>query len=103
MTVSMLQLATDVVGGTGTIFALAAMTAIAGLFVAYQAYRGYRRNGSRPMLFLAVGVLLLTTVPVVLNYLLSAVIGSTDAEALLAITGAHLAGVVSILYALTRA
>jgi hypothetical protein len=26
-----------------------------GLFIAYQAYRGYVRNGSEPMLYLAVG------------------------------------------------
>jgi len=26
-----------------------------GLFIAYLAYRGYRRNDSRPMLFLALG------------------------------------------------
>lgn len=40
----------------------ATITAIVGAFVAYQGYRGYRRNDSRPMLFLAIGIALLTTV-----------------------------------------
>jgi hypothetical protein len=35
------------------------------LIIVYQAVRGYRRNGSRPMLFLAVGIVLLTIVPTV--------------------------------------
>ena len=85
------------------VFAFAAVTAVAGAFVAFLAYRGYRRNDSRPMLYLAVGIALLTTVPVGLNAALSALTGATDAEILLAITVAHLAGVASILYALTRA
>ncbi|MFC4548920.1 DUF7521 family protein [Halorussus sp. GCM10023401] len=87
----------------GLVFAFAAVTAVAGAFVAFLAYRGYRRNDSRPMLYLAVGIALLTTVPVGLNHALSALTGATDAAILLAITVAHLAGVASILYALTRA
>jgi hypothetical protein len=35
------------------------------LVIVYQAVRGYRRNDSRPMLFLALGVTLLTIVPTV--------------------------------------
>ncbi len=45
---------------------LLAVTVIAmalGLFIAFQAYRGYRRNASRRMLLLAVGLTLLTVVP----------------------------------------
>ncbi|WP_227354323.1 DUF7521 family protein [Haladaptatus salinisoli] len=87
----------------GLIFAFAAVTAIAGAFVAYQAYRGYRRNESRPMLYLAVGIALLTVVPVGVDYALVALTGATDAEILLPVTVAHLAGVAAILYALTRA
>ena len=37
------------------------------LVVVYQAVRGYRRHGSRPMLFLAFGVVLLTVVPIVVT------------------------------------
>ena len=98
-----LQPSPGAIGDAGVIAVLAAATAVAGLFVAYQAYRGYRRNESRPMLYLAAGVLLLTTVPVAANALLSTATGATDAAVLLAITASHLAGVVSIFYALTRA
>ena len=40
--------------------------ALLGLFVAYQAYRGYRRNDSRPMLFIAVGFAVIMGVPALL-------------------------------------
>ncbi|MCO8243076.1 hypothetical protein [Haladaptatus sp. AB643] len=84
-------------------FVFAGITGVAGLFVASLAYRGYRRNGSRPMLYLALGIVLLTAVPAVVNFLLTVVTGATDAEILLSIIVANLGGVVSILYALTRA
>ena len=80
-----------------------AVTAVAGLFVALLAFDGYRRNDSRPMLYLAVGIALLTTVSVGIDFGLTLLTGATDAEILLAITVAHLAGVTAILYALTRA
>ena len=35
------------------------------LVIVSQAIRGYRRNGSRPMLFLALGIVMLTVVPTV--------------------------------------
>jgi glycerol uptake facilitator-like aquaporin len=35
------------------------------LAIVFQAYRGYRRNESRPMLWLAIGLILLTVVPFV--------------------------------------
>ncbi len=79
------------------------LTGIVGLFVASVAYRGYRRNESRPMLYLALGIVLLTAVPAAVNVLLTASTGATDAEILLSLTVSHLCGVVSILYALTRA
>lgn len=90
-------------GNLGLIALFAAMTALAGFFVAALAYRGYQRNASRPMLFLAIGILLLTTIPVIVDYTLQGVTTATEAEILLAITISHLAGVVAILYALTRA
>lgn len=86
----------------GWILLFAATTAFAGVLVAALAYRGYRRNGSRPMLYLAFGVAFLTTVPVGANYLLAAT-AATDAQILLAVTLSHLAGVAAVLYALTRA
>ena len=38
-----------------------------GLFIAFQAFRGYRRNQSRRMLFLALGIALITVVPFALS------------------------------------
>lgn len=42
--------------------AVAAVGVVVSLLVVYQAYRGYRRNGSRAMRALAVGIALLGTV-----------------------------------------
>jgi hypothetical protein len=89
--------------GLGLIPLFAAATALAGLFVAALAYRGYQRNASRPMLFLAISILFLTTIPVAIDYILQGVTTATEAEILFAITISHLSGVVAILYALTRA
>lgn len=80
-----------------------AVIAVIGGFVAYQSYRGYRRNDSRPMLFLAVGILLLTAGPAAATIGLSLLTSATDAEILLVISLSHFAGVLSVLYALTRA
>jgi hypothetical protein len=87
----------------GPVFGFATLTAAVGLFVAYQAYRGYRRNESRPMLYLALGIVLLTAAPVGVDYALMTLTTAADAEILVVITVPHLAGVLTILYALTRA
>jgi hypothetical protein len=42
------------------------VAAVIGLGIAYQAYRGYRRNSSRPMLFLAIGFVLTLGLPFLL-------------------------------------
>jgi hypothetical protein len=42
------------------------LTAIIGLLIAYTAYKGYRRNDSRPMFFIALGFALAIGFPVVL-------------------------------------
>lgn len=100
---ALLQLSEALANAVMLTFIFAAATAVAGTFVAYQAYRGYRRNESRPMLYLAVAIVLLTAVPIGVNYSLSTLTTASDAEILLVVTAAHLAGVVAILYALTRA
>lgn len=46
--------------------AINVVTALVGLAIAYQAYRGYRRNDSRPMLFLAIGFALSVGLPFVM-------------------------------------
>lgn len=73
------------------------------LVVVYQAYRGYRRNESRPMLFLALGVVLLTIVPVIVSlvaarYVSATVFGSTVAPLIQSIRVVGLASIVYSLY-----
>lgn len=41
------------------IFAVSFASTVVGLYIAYQAYRGYRRHESRPMQFLSIGLILL--------------------------------------------
>lgn len=45
------------------LFVVVLATIAMGSFVVYQAYQGYRRNDQRQMLFLAVGIGLITVVP----------------------------------------
>lgn len=71
--------------------------AIGGLVV-YQALRGYRRNDSRPMLFLGLGLLLLGPVHFVL---LLASLGPASLGATQQLL--DVAGLVLIFYSLTRA
>jgi len=79
------------------------LTATVGLFVAYQAYRGYRRNDSAPMLFLGLGIFLVTVVPFLVTTVLAGVPGVSDAAVLLSWTVFEIVGLGSILYALTGA
>jgi len=44
-----------------------------GCLIAFQAYRGYRRHGLRPMFYLAIGFVFLTVVPFLLSILFTTV------------------------------
>lgn len=74
-----------------------------GLFIVYTAYRGYRRNDSRPMLFIALGFLLVLGVPTAL-YLLTLVGPDGSLWFVVAVTTsmqlAEMLGFGAILYAL---
>jgi hypothetical protein len=78
------------------------LIALTGLFIAYQAYRGYRRNDSRPMFFIAVGFILVVGLPFVL--VVPTALFGDDPTALVVLTVfrdvATLAGTLAILYAL---
>lgn len=52
---------------------LTLVATVMGLYIVFQAYRGYRRNNSRRMLFLAIGLALLTVVPFVLSIVVAGV------------------------------
>ena len=86
---------------TTTVFA-GAISAALGAVVAWTAYRGYVRNDSHPMLFLAVGVAFLTTIPFVLSYTLDLAFAATDAQVLLSITACHIVGLLAIVRSFSR-
>lgn len=79
-------------------FASRSLTAVVGLFVAALAYRGYRRNDATRMLFLAVGIALLTAGVLVVAVPLDR-LGATDGEVLLSRGVVTVVGLCSVLYA----
>ena len=93
----------QVAGGVELPTVVRAVTALVGFFVAYQAYRGYRRNDSRPMLYLGVGIAFVTTVSFVVSTLVVRPLGASDALAFLSWTFANVVGLAAILYAFTGA
>jgi hypothetical protein len=74
--------------------------ALLGLFIAYQAYRGYRRNESRPMLFIALGFVLVVGLPVLLTVPFLLVSAIPQAAYQFTIQTSEIAGLVCIVYAL---
>lgn len=79
-------------------FAVVAVGVAVGALVVYQAWRGYRRNDSAPMLFLAVGLLLLGPV----HFLLTLPsLGSLPTAAMQQLL--DVVGLLVVLYSLTRA
>lgn len=87
--------------GVGSLLVPASLfVATLSLVVVAQCYRGYVRNGSRPLLFLGLGVALVT-LPSLLLYSVAvafAVPAYVDVAVL-----AQLLGLLSLLYAFTRA
>ena len=75
--------------------------AVLGVFIAYLAYRGYRRNESRPMLFVSLGFALALGVPLVftLAYLAVPISGGRVVVQVLAQTF-EIAGLLCIVYGL---
>lgn len=76
------------------------LSALLGVFIAYQAYRGYRRNGSRPMLFISIGFVLALGVPFLLLGLYLLVPALSEAGISILTQTCQVIGLVSIVYAL---
>lgn len=76
-----------------------ALTAVVSLIVAYHVIRGYRRNRSRARLYLALGLVLLTTVPILLG-LVTPVVGVSPVGRSLVTTVSELLGLAAMLYAI---
>lgn len=83
------------------ILALQMLIALAGSLIVVQSYRGYVRNGSRPLAFFGLGIGLLTVGPPLLIVGLS-VIGSGYGLSELILLS-RVAGLLSLLYAFTSA
>ena len=79
--------------------ALQGVVSVLGLFLSTQAYRGYARHGVEMMRYLAFGIALLTTVPIVLSYGLSWLALTGDAVTLLLVAISYLLGLAAIDYA----
>lgn len=75
-------------------------TAAAGSVVAWLAYRGYRRNDSRAMQFLAIGVACIAVVPFPVTYGLGPLLALSDAATLLVVLLSNVAGLLAVLYSL---
>ena len=76
------------------------LVALLGTVIAYQAYRGYRRNDSPSMLYLASGLLLLTLVPFLLNVALTTLASTDQVVTIFAENVSRLLGLVAIMYSL---
>ena len=76
------------------------LSAIIGLFIAYQAYRGYRRNQSRPMLFISIGFVLALAVPFSLLLVFLAIPTAPELVITILSQTSQVLGLGAILYAL---
>ncbi|WP_238398159.1 hypothetical protein [Halorussus salinus] len=92
------------VGGSQLVvlLALAGLLLAAGLslVVVYKLFEGYRRNGTGPMLVLAVGLALLVTGPIFLRLAFANLLDVSPAARSLATTASELLGLAAILYAI---
>lgn len=75
--------------------------AVLGVVISYLAYRGYRRNQSRPMLFVSLGFALVLGVPLVLTLgYLALPVPADQVTAQLLIQTFEVAGLLCIIYGL---
>lgn len=76
------------------------LSVIIGVFIAYQAYRGYQRNNSRPMLFIALGFVLVLAVPFCVFLLYGALPDIPVSAVVITSQLSQVSGLLAILYAL---
>jgi ABC-type enterochelin transport system permease subunit len=95
------SLAVDLLSPEAVATASRGLTAVAGLLVAGLAYRGYRRNDARKMLWLAVGIGLLTAGTFLVSVVLDG-FGIGDGGVLLSVGAVNVLGLSAILYAFVR-
>jgi hypothetical protein len=95
----------QVVQGTGTVRVLAVLStflvsSLLGLAIAWKAYAGYAATQSKPMLYLAAGIVLLTAVPALLSTVLTNLTGLAGFLVVLVTNGAEILGLLAIAYSL---
>jgi len=73
-----------------------------GAFIVYLAYKGYRRNRSRPLLYVAIGFALITA-GTIAEGLLYVILGSALLVAITAGTAVTVLGFAAILYSIYAA
>ena len=95
---------TDAIGGSPLVIVLALLglllTAGLSLVVAYLVIRGYRRNRNRARLYLAVGLVLLTAGPIVIQLVLTNVTAMSQIGRSAAANASKLLGLGAMLYAI---
>lgn len=98
-----IPLQTTTTGGSVIVITLVligfVLTAMLSLIVAYRVIRGYQRNRSRARLYLALGLVLLTTVPILLGFV-TPVVGISSVGRSLVTTVSELLGLAAMLYAI---
>ena len=76
------------------------LVALIGTLIAYQAYRGYRRNDAPSMLYLATGLLFLTLCPFLINVTMTTVFSPGQVVTVFLENVSRLLGLVAIMYSL---
>lgn len=76
------------------------LSVVIGVIIAYHAYRGYRRNASRPMLFIALGFVLVLALPFCIFLLYSLLPGVPMTPVVIVTQLSQVLGLLAILYAL---
>ncbi|MFC7095937.1 hypothetical protein [Halobaculum marinum] len=88
-------------GGSPTVvllvFAALFVATVLSLYLARRLYDGYRDSGGRPRLLLGVGLVLVTTVPILLRLVLSNLPKTDPTLRSLAVTGCQLLGLLLVL------
>ncbi|QRV17503.1 DUF7521 family protein [Haloterrigena salifodinae] len=76
------------------------LVALIGTLIAYQAYRGYRRNDASSMFYLAVGLLFLTLCPFLINVTVTTALQADQVVTVFFENVSRLVGLVAIMYSL---
>jgi hypothetical protein len=83
-----------------TVLATFLLSSLLGLLIARKAYQGYLETRSKPMLYLAVGIVLLTAVPALLSSVLTTLTPLPGYIVVLVTNSSEIFGLLTIVYSL---